>query len=226
MADFKEYETYDGLGLAELVRKGEVSAGELLDAALARVERYDPMINAIVLPQPKSAKAAIKAGLAKGPFTGVPFLLKDLGCEAIEFPTHMGSRLFANFKWTYDSEIYLRMQRAGVVTFARTTSPEFGIGPTTESQVYPKATRNPWHLDHVAGGSSGGAGAAVAAGIVPIAHGSDGGGSVRIPAASCGLYGFKATRARLPDGPASGEGWAGMAIAALGVYLATRRRAG
>ena len=120
--------------------------------------------------------------------------------------------MFANTTHTYDSEIYLRIARAGFLTFGRTTAPEFGIGPTTEAQVYGGPTRNPHNTNHTSGGSSGGAGAAVAAGILPAAHGSDGGGSLRIPASNCGLFTLKATRARFPDGPASGEGWAGMAI--------------
>lgn len=212
MAIIKEYRNYDGLGLAELVRTKQVSPAELLDTALALTERLDPKIAAVVLVQEAKARAAIKKGLPQGPFTGVPFLLKDLGAEAIDFPTHMGSRLFKDFRYSYDSEIFIRCRNAGLVTFGRTTSPEFGIGPVTEAGVYGRPTRNPWNLDHTSGGSSGGAGAAVAAGILPVAHGSDGGGSVRIPASSCGLFGFKPTRARLPDGPGSGEGWGGMAI--------------
>ncbi len=212
MADFKEYESYDGLGLAELVRRKEVTPAELLDAALARVERYDPKIAATVHLAEDAGRKRIAKGLGEGPFTGVPFLLKDLGCEAMDYPTSNGSRLFANYRWKYDSEVFLRFEKAGVVTFGRTTSPEGGIGPATESQVYANPTRNPWNLNHTSGGSSGGSGAAVAAGITPIAHGSDGGGSVRIPASCCGLVGLKPTRARLPDGPGSGEGWGGMAI--------------
>jgi amidase/6-aminohexanoate-cyclic-dimer hydrolase len=172
----------------------------------------NPALNAVVLMQEPVARAAIRAGLPRGPFRGVPFLLKDLGCEARDFPSHNGSRLLANTTYRLDSAIYDRIRATGVVTFGRTTSPEGGIGAATESAVYGGPTRNPWNLDHTSGGSSGGAGAAVAAGIVPFAHGSDGGGSVRIPAASCGLFGFKPTRARLPDGPYVGEGWAGMAI--------------
>ena len=147
-----------------------------------------------------------------GPLKGVPFLLKDLGAEAIDFPSNNGSRLFADTRYGLDSSIYARLKAAGLVTFGRTTSPEGGVGPVTEAAVYGGPTRNPWNLDRTPGGSSGGAGAAVAAGIVPAAHGSDGGGSVRIPASCCGLFGFKPTRARLPDGPYVGEGWAGMAI--------------
>ena len=212
MAGFTEYRRYDALGLADLVARREVTAAELLEAAFAEVDRWNPRINAVVLEQRDTAMARAKTGRLKGPFAGVPMLLKDLGCEAKDFPTNSGSRFFAGYAWDFDSEIFLRIQRAGFVTFGRTTSPEFGIGPTTEAQVYGGPTRNPYALDRSTGGSSGGAGAAVAAGIVPAANGSDGGGSVRIPASHCGLFGLKPTRARLPDGPASGEGWAGMAI--------------
>ncbi|MFM2076514.1 MAG: hypothetical protein RJA49_404 [Actinomycetota bacterium] len=209
---FDEYVEFDGVGLAALVRSRAVTADELLTVALERVAATDDAIAAVVHVQEDAARAAIAAGLPDGPFTGVPFLIKDLGCEAVNFPTSMGSRLYDGHRYDYDSELFLRMRDSGVVTFARTTSPEFGVGPTTEARVYGRPTRNPWHTGHVAGGSSGGSAAAVAAGVVPLAHGSDGGGSVRIPASSCGLFGLKPTRALLPDGPASGEGWAGMAI--------------
>lgn len=202
----------DGVGLAELVRRREVSARELLDAAMAAVDAIDPAIGAIASVQYDAAVEAIERGLPDGPFTGVPFVVKDLGCDAIDHPCTQGSRLFAGYRSTFDSEMFVRLRRAGLVTFGRTTSPELGIGPTTEASVYGRPTRNPWDLTRVAGGSSGGSGAAVAGGIVPMAHGSDGGGSVRIPASSCGLFGMKPTRARLPDGPVGGEGWAGMAI--------------
>jgi amidase/6-aminohexanoate-cyclic-dimer hydrolase len=202
----------DATDQAALVAAGAVTPGELLDAALAAVDRINPQLNAVVLIQDDAARRAIKAGLPQGPFRGVPFLLKDLGCEAVEFPSHNGSRLFANTRYRLDSAIFDRIRATGVVPFGRTTSPEGGIGAATESAVYGGPTRNPWNLDHTSGGSSGGAGAAVAAGIVAFAHGSDGGGSVRIPASSCGLFGFKPTRARLPDGPYAGEGWAGMSI--------------
>jgi amidase len=202
----------DATELAGLVAKGEVSPSELLDAALAAVDVRNPAINAVVLVQEGVARRAIAEGLPVGPFRGVPFLIKDLGIEAKDFPSHNGSRLLANTVYRGDSSIFARIKATGVVTFGRTTSPEGGIGAATESAVYGGPTRNPWGLDHTSGGSSGGAGAAVAAGIVAMAHGSDGGGSVRIPASSCGLFGFKPTRARLPDGPYAGEGWAGMAI--------------
>lgn len=202
----------DATELAGLVAKGAVSPTELLDAALAAVMIRNPSLNAVVLVQDHIARRDIAAGLPHGPFRGVPFLLKDLGCEAVDFPSHNGSRLLANTRYGRDSMIYRRMRATGVVTFGRTTSPEGGIGAVTEAVVYGGPTRNPWNLDHTPGGSSGGAGAAVAGGIVAMAHGSDGGGSVRIPASSCGLFGFKPTRARLPDGPYAGEGWAGMSI--------------
>lgn len=202
----------DATELAAWVARGDVTPTELLDAALAATEKRNPAINAVVLVQEGVARKSIADGLPHGPFRGVPFLLKDLGAEAIDFPSHNGSRLLANTRYGQNSAIFERMRATGVVTFGRTTSPEMGIGAATESVVYGGPTRNPWNLDHTSGGSSGGAGAAVAAGIVAFAHGSDGGGSVRIPASSCGLFGFKPTRARLPDGPYAGEGWAGMAI--------------
>jgi amidase len=202
----------DATALADLVARREVSPGELLDAALAAVEARNPALNAVVLIQEGVARKAIADGLPPGPFRGVPFVIKDLGCEAKDFPSHNGSRLFANTVYGQDSAIFERIRATGVVTFGRATSPEGGVGAATEAAVYGGPTRNPWGLDHTSGGSSGGAGAAVAAGIVSFAHGSDGGGSVRIPASSCGLFGFKPTRARLPDGPYAGEGWAGMAI--------------
>jgi amidase len=202
----------DATELAGLVAASEVTPSELLDAALAAVEARNPALNAVVLVQEGVARKAIAEGLPPGPFRGVPFLIKDLGIEAKDFPSHNGSRLFANTVYPGDSSIFARIKATGVVTFGRTTSPEGGVGAATEAAVYGGPTRNPWNLDHTPGGSSGGAGAAVAAGIVAMAHGSDGGGSVRIPASSCGLFGFKPTRARLPDGPYAGEGWAGMAI--------------
>ena len=202
----------DATDLAALVAGGEVSPTELLDAALAATARLNPALNAVVLVQEDAARQAIADGLPQGPFRGVPFVLKDLGAEARDYPSHNGSRLFANTAYASDSAIFERIRATGVVTFGRTTAPEGGIGPATEAAVYGGPTRNPWNLDHTPGGSSGGAGAAVAAGLVAIAHGSDGGGSVRIPASSCGLFGMKPTRARLPDGPFAGEGWAGMVI--------------
>lgn len=206
------FDVLDATAVAALVARREVSPDELLDLALSQVEARDSVLGATVLLQEGVARAMIRAGLPQGPFSGVPFLLKDLGCEAVDFPSHNGSRLLQNTRYGRNSAIYERIAATGVVTFGRTTAPEGGVGPATESAVYGQATRNPWNLGRTPGGSSGGAGAAVAGGIVPAAHGTDGGGSVRIPASCCGLFGFKPTRARLPDGPYAGEGWAGMAI--------------
>jgi amidase len=202
----------DATAQAELVARGEVTPVELAEAAIERIEADDGEINAVVMRWFEHAREVASGELPDGPFRGVPFLLKDLGAEAIDFPTNNGSALMRGSRHRYDSELYLRLRATGLVTFGRTTSPELGVGPVTEAQVYGGPTRNPWNTDHTSGGSSGGAGAAVAAGIVPAAHGSDGGGSVRIPASSCGLVGFKPTRGRLPEGPGAGEGWAGMAI--------------
>ena len=202
----------DATALAAMVACGDVAPIELLEAGLAKVASLNPALNAVVLVQEAVARAAISTGLPRGRFRGLPFLLKDLGCEAVDFPSHNGSRLLANTHYPANSTIYARIRATGVVTFGRTTAPEGGIGAATEAAIYGGPTRNPWSLEHTSGGSSGGAGAAVAAGIVPFAHGTDGGGSVRIPASNCGLFGFKPTRARLPDGPFAGEGWAGMSI--------------
>jgi amidase len=206
------YENHDALGLAALVAAGDVNATELLEEALIRAEALNPKLNALVHLRPEIARTAIDAGLPEGPLRGVPFLLKDLGAEAVDLPGHNGSRLLMDTRYGHDCELVARLRRSGLVFFGRTTAPEGGVGPVTEAVVYGGPTRSPWSLEHTPGGSSGGAGAAVAAGIVPAAHGSDGGGSVRIPASNCGLFGFKGTRARLPEGPDSGEGWAGMSI--------------
>ncbi|WP_420403271.1 amidase [Nisaea sp.] len=212
MQCLSDYDDFDATDLAAGVAKGEFSPDELLSTALERADALNPALNALTQIQSECARANIAAGLPDGPLKGVPFLLKDLGAEAVGFPGNNGSRLLRNTTYSYNSTLVERLLAAGIVVFARTTSPEGGIGCATEAAVYGGPTRNPWNLDHTPGGSSGGSGAAVSAGIVPAAHGSDGGGSIRIPASSCGLFGFKPTRARLPDGPASGEGWGGMAI--------------
>jgi Asp-tRNA(Asn)/Glu-tRNA(Gln) amidotransferase A subunit family amidase len=208
----REYEKYDAVGLAELVRKGEVSPVELLDAALARVDARNPALNAVNMSFEARARREIGAGLPDGPLRGVPFLLKDLHAQVAGERLTYGSRLFANFVSETDSEIVVRYRRAGLVFFGRTASPEFGLTAATESVLWGD-TRNPWNLERTPGGSSGGASAAVAAGILPAAHASDGGGSIRIPAACCGLFGMKPTRARVPMGPHAGEGWGGMSTA-------------
>jgi len=206
----EEYEQYDGLGLAALVRQGEVGPEELLEAAIARIEAHDPLLNAVVTPMFDEARAAIRAGLPSGPFQGVPFLLKDLALAAVPgVRTRQGAALFKNFVPGYEAEVVTRYRRAGLVFIGKTATPELGLAPTTESRLY-GATRNPWDVGCSPGGSSGGSAVAVAAGYVPAANASDGGGSTRIPAAWCGLFGLKPTRARTPAGPAHGIGWAGL----------------
>lgn len=206
---FPEYDQYDAVGLAELVRKKAVSPDELLNTALAVAAEVDPKIRALCHVDEAAARACIARGLPGGPFTGVPFLLKDI-IAATDYPSSSGSRFFADQKYTYDTETVSRMRKSGLVFFGRTTTPELAFSPTTEAAVYGAPTRNPWDLSRSVGGSSGGAGAAVAAGIVPMAHGSDGGGSIRQPASANGVVGLKPTRARLPAGPTAGEGWAGL----------------
>jgi len=207
MAGFAEYEDYDGLGLAALIRGGEVSALEVLEAAIERLEARNPAINAIVHRLYERARNEIQAGLGDGAFAGVPFLLKDLYSFAKGAPMGNGSRLFDGYVANFDDESTQRYRRAGLVVFGKTSTSEFGISVSTEPAAS-GPTRNPWDLSRTAGGSSGGAAAAVAAGIVPLAQASDGGGSIRIPAACCGLFGLKPSRARTPDG----EGWSGLAV--------------
>jgi amidase len=206
-----DYEDHDGLGLAELVRDGAISARELLEAAIARIGSRDPELNAVVTPLYDAARAAIAAGLPEGPFSGVPFLVKELVASVAGSATTSASRLYQHNMPAADSEIVARMRRAGLVIAGKTNSPEFGLSPTTESRLY-GVTRNPWRHDLAPGGSSGGSAAAVAAGMVPIAHATDGGGSIRIPASACGLFGLKPTRARITAGPEGGEGLSGLAI--------------
>lgn len=204
------YEQYDGLGLARLVRQGEVTARELLEAALARIGAHNPQLNAVVTPLYDAARAEIARGLPPGPFQGVPFLVKELVASVAGAATTSSSRLYANQMPAADSEIVARFRRAGLVIAGKTNSPEFGLSPATESLLY-GITGNPWRLDLSPGGSSGGAAAAVASGMVPLAHATDGGGSIRIPASCCGLFGLKPTRARITAGPEGGEGLNGLA---------------
>ena len=211
MVGFSDYDKYDALGLADLVRKRDVKPEELLDEAIARTEAANPKINAVPLKHYGEAKARIAKGGLAGPFAGVPFLLKDLHLLLDGTVTSYGSAFFRSNKADHDSTLTERYLAAGLVIFGKSNSPEFGLSTSTEPRLY-GPTRNPWNLEHSAGGSSGGAAAAVAAGIVPMANASDGGGSIRIPAAACGLFGMKPTRGRTPMGPDRGEGWSGMSI--------------
>lgn len=205
---FPEYERFDGVGLAALVKSKEVSPLELVDAAIARIERRDPRLNAVIHRQFEKARAQARGALGDGPFAGVPFLLKDIMAHEQGEPVTSGSRLFHGRPADHDAELALRYRRAGLIVLGRTNVPELGIYAATEPELYGPA-RNPWNPEHTPGGSSGGSAAAVAAGYVPMAHGGDGGGSIRIPAAHTGLVGLKPTRARNPAGPRAGERWGG-----------------
>ncbi len=211
MASFSEYEQFDGLGLAELVKNKDVTPAELLEAATQKADEVNPEINAITQRFDDLAEKSISDGLPDGAFAGVPFLLKDLHVLLTGTTTTSGSRLYKDHVATHNSTLVDRYIKAGFVTFGKTNSPEFGLTVTTEPQLF-GPTRNPWNKEHSPGGSSGGAASAVAAGIVPIAHASDGGGSVRLPASACGLFGLKPTRGRIPAGPDRGEGWHGCSI--------------
>lgn len=204
---FKEYGNFDAVGLADLVRRKQVSAGELLDEAIARTAKVDREINAVVVKHYDYAERQVKDGLPDGPFTGVPFLLKDL--DLLQGTrTTSGATVLSEFVADHSGTLAQRFLDTGVSIFGKSASPEFGLMPTTESRLH-GPTRNPWNLDHSSGGSSGGAAAAVAARILPVAHASDGGGSIRIPASASGVFGMKPTRARNPLGPDRGEGWGG-----------------
>jgi amidase len=208
--NFSEYRRQDAVGLAQLVAQRDVSAGELLDAALARVAAVNPKLNAVVQNLEPMARRAIADGLPKGPFAGVPFLLKDVTTQLAGAVTSGGSRVFANVKAVDDSALVANYKRAGFAIFGKTNTPEFGLVGITEPDLW-GATLNPWNLGVTCGGSSGGAASAVAAGFVPAAQASDGGGSIRIPAACCGLFGFKPSRGRISMAP-GGEGWGGLTV--------------
>lgn len=211
MSAFPDPSEHDGLALAALVRGGEVSAVELLDDAIARIEADNPRLNAVVRTRYEAARVEATRVDPAAPFAGVPFLVKDLLCTLAGEPTGQGNRLLQQRPMPQDSELVRRFRRAGLVIAGRTNTPEFGLTPTTEPLVH-GPTHNPWSLAHSPGGSSGGSAAAVAAGWVPLASGGDGGGSIRIPASCCGLFGFKPSRGTTPTGPVLGELWNGLAI--------------
>ncbi|MFN4225343.1 MAG: amidase [Hyphomonas sp.] len=210
----------DGLDLAELVRLRQVTPEELLQAAVARAEKAQVAINCFAAFYPEIAGAQLAAGGLEGPYAGVPFVVKDLGVEVKGAPMTGGSRAYRGNVASRDSTLVERFRKAGLVFFASTTTPEFGLTLTTESTLYGQ-TRNPWDVTRTTGGSSGGAAAAVAAGVLPVAHASDGGGSIRIPAACCGVFGLKPSRGRMPMGPAKTEGWNGLST--VGVVSRTVR---
>lgn len=211
MIRMSEFAGHDGLGLAGLVKEGQVSAKELKDASLEAIEELNPRLNSVVTVLADQAEREIEAGLPDGPFQGVPFVLKELVLHAAGVPMHMGSRLAQGLTLPHDTELMARFRRAGLVAVATTTTPEFGYNANTEPALH-GPTRNPWNPERSPGGSSGGSAASVAAGIAPIGHANDGGGSIRIPAACCGLVGWKPTRGRIPTGPDYGELLNGIAI--------------
>jgi amidase len=195
-----EIEKYDGLALAGLVARKKLKASELVEEAIARATRVNPKLNAVVFEDYERARKTAKGKLPKGPFTGVPFFLKDIFALAEGMPTRQASRFFPSVPSDHDSLITSRFKRAGLIPLGKTNVPEFGLVPTTESKLYGPA-HNPWNLSRSTGGSSGGSAALVAAGVVPFAHANDGGGSIRIPASCCGLVGLKPSRGRISFAP-------------------------
>ena len=203
---------------ARLIRSGEVSPAEMVEAAIAAIEKYNPKLNAVVLPMYDLARRAVQELKGDEAYGGVPLLLKDMCAEYAGAPLTEGSRFLQGYISPRDSELVARYRRAGFIVVGKTNSPEFASKPTTEPELY-GATRNPWDLTRSPGGSSGGSGAAVAAGMVAVAHANDGGGSTRLPAAVCGLVGLKPTRGRNPLGPDYGDpGAAGL----LSEHVVTR----
>jgi amidase len=209
MSGFADYDKYDGLGLADLVRKKEVKPSELVEETISRIEKLNPQLNAVIYKMYDLARKTADAELPEGSFKGVPFLMKDLLMAYAGVPLTNGSRFFKDFVPDHDSELVKRFKAAGVVVVGKTNLPEFGLVPITEPELF-GPTSNPWDLSRTPGGSSGGSAAAVAARMVPLAHASDGGGSIRMPASCCGVFGLKPTRGRNPIGPDFGEAWRGL----------------
>ena len=209
MARMEEFSSLDATALARLVKQKQVKPIELVDAAIDRIERLNSALNTVVTPMYEQARELATGKLGEGPFAGVPFLLKDLGAPFAGVRMTMGSAFMRNFVPDHDSELVGRLKRAGLIIVGKTNTPELGILPTTEPLLF-GPTRNPWDVHRTPGGSSGGSAAAVAARLVPMAHGNDGGGSIRIPASCCGLFGLKPTRARNPLGPDFGDIFSGL----------------
>jgi amidase len=204
-----EYSKCDGIALADMVRRGKTSPKELVELFIQAVEKVNPRINAIIEVYSDRVKATDKFSKFSDPFAGVPFLMKDVGAHEGGRRQESGSRLMKGFVADKDSLLTELFKKAGLNLMGRTTTPEFALGPSTESELT-GATRNPWDLDKMSGGSSGGSAASIAAGIVPMAHGSDNGGSIRIPASACGVVGLKPSRARVSLAPDMGDVWPGM----------------
>ncbi|MBS0612138.1 MAG: amidase [Proteobacteria bacterium] len=213
----EEYAQHDGVGLGELVKSKQVSAAELAAVADQAIERLNGQLNAVIARVPAETQRALREGPRTGVFEGVPFLIKDVGAHFANVPSECGSRLFEGVQFPHDSELAVRFKKAGVVAVGRSNIPEFGASVSTEP-VKHGPTRNPWNPARTAGGSSGGAAAAVASGMVPIAHANDGGGSIRAPASCCGVFGLKPSRGRQPVGPDQDD-----AIFGLGCELIVSR---
>jgi amidase len=208
MSAFAEYDRHDGLGLAELVRKKDVSPIELVESAIESIEKHNPRINAVILTMFDQARSAAQRALPEGRFRGVPFLLKDILAAHAGVPMRAGSRFYEGWIPPGNSLLVDRFLAAGVVVVGKTNTPEFALLPVTEPEAF-GPTRNPWNTALTAGGSSGGSAAAVASRMVPMASGGDGGGSLRMPASCCGVFGLKPTRGRVPTGPFEAEVWNG-----------------
>ena len=206
-----EYNHLDAVGINASIRAGEIHPREVIAAAIGRIERYDSRINAIAWRRYEPALQEAEQALPESPVAGVPFLLKDLSQTLAGAPDTKGSLMRQDLIADHDSTLVTRYKEAGLIFLGQSTYPEFGISADTRSALF-GITRNPWNLELSPGGSSGGAAAAVAARYLPVAHASDGGGSIRIPASMCGLFGLKPTRARTPKGPKAAEGWFGMSI--------------
>jgi len=204
MAILDAFVDLDATAQAQLVKQREVKPIELVDAAIERIERLNTTLNAVVTPMYEQARTAVTGELPDGPFTGVPFLLKDIFASYAGVRMTFGSAFLRDYVPDHDSELVIRLKRAGLIILGKTNLSEFGLIPTTEPRLF-GSTRNPWDTGRTPGGSSGGSAAAVAAGMVPAAHGADGGGSIRIPASCCGAFGLKPTRARNPVGPDYGD---------------------
>ncbi|RJP73946.1 MAG: amidase [Candidatus Abyssobacteria bacterium SURF_17] len=204
MPKFDDFAFMDATAQAELVRRKEVKPTELVEAAIERIERLNPILNAVVTPMYDLARDIAKSKLPDGPFTGVPFLLKDILADYAGVRMTAGSAFLQDWVPYRDSELVVRLKRAGLIVVGRTNTPEFGLVGTTEPRFFGPC-RNPWDTERSTGGSSGGSAAAVASGMVPMAHGNDGGGSIRIPASCCGVFGLKPTRGRNPLGPNLGD---------------------
>ncbi|KQC09031.1 MAG: hypothetical protein APR62_03495 [Smithella sp. SDB] len=211
MAGFVEYDQYDALGLSTLVREKKISSAELCEEAISRIEKLNPILNALIIPMFDIGREAAKKPLPDGPFAGVPFLIKDLINAYAGVKLTSGCRAYKNYVPDYDSELVKRFKMAGLITLGKTNTPELGLMGITEPELY-GPTRNPWNIEHTPGGSSGGSAAAVASGMVPMASGGDGGGSIRIPSCYCALFGLKPTRGRVPTGPKYGELWQGAVV--------------